>query len=63
MAEKRGQWKKEQELYATQTKEALEEKKKSQAREDEEYLYKPENYPEERGRPVRRKETQNSKKN
>jgi len=39
IAEKRAQWKKEQELYAAQTKEALDEKKKSQAREDEEYQY------------------------
>lgn len=39
MAEKRTQWKKEQELYAAQNKDALDEKKKSQAREDEEYQY------------------------
>ena len=39
MTEKRSQWKKEQELYTVQTKEALDEKKKSQAREDEEYQY------------------------
>ena len=39
MNDKRSQWKKEQELYATQTKEAFDEKKKNQTREDEEYLY------------------------
>ncbi|MFA5328763.1 MAG: hypothetical protein WC384_13305 [Prolixibacteraceae bacterium] len=39
MSDKRLLWKKEQELYAAQTKEALDEKKKSQAREDEEYHY------------------------
>lgn len=39
MTEKRVIWKKEQELYAAQSKEAAEDKKKGQAREDDEYQY------------------------
>ncbi len=39
MTEKRAQWKKEQELYVAHSKEAAEDRKKSYAREEEEYLY------------------------
>lgn len=39
VTEKRSQWKKDQELYAAQAKEAAEDRKKNQAREEEEYLY------------------------